>query len=69
MSEVDHEEYALAHDALNRMKRANQRGTGCHLTAEMIEALSITFMGELWFSEDPRDAAIRSLGKEGSGEQ
>ena len=43
----------LAHDALDRMHRAFKRGTGCHLTAEMIFALSVTFMGELWQAERP----------------
>lgn len=51
---VDHEQFGVAHDALNRMKRASDRGTGCYLTAEMIERLSVTFMGELWSSPDPR---------------
>jgi hypothetical protein len=46
--------FAGAHDAFNRMKRAHDRKTGCHLTAQMIEALSITFLGEVWSSPDPR---------------
>lgn len=41
----------LANDAFDRMKRAHERGTGCHLTAEMIEALSISFLGEVWDEE------------------
>ena len=45
----------LAHDALNRMARASRRGTGCHLTADMIAALERTFLGEVWSEEDPRD--------------
>ena len=49
---------ALVHDALNRMNRAHERGTGCHLTREMIEALSVTFMGEVWCAPDPRVAQI-----------
>lgn len=49
MIENDH-----AQDALNRMKRASDRGTGCHLTAEMIAALSVTFFSEVWSDEDPR---------------
>lgn len=43
----------LAHDALDRMKRAYDRGTGCHLTAEMIAALNITFLGEVWNDDRP----------------
>lgn len=35
-----------AHDALDRMERARKRGTGCCLTAEMIAALALTFLGE-----------------------
>lgn len=50
-----------AQDALNRMHRAHQRGTGCHLTAEMIESLSVTFIGELWEEADPRVAGKASL--------
>ena len=45
-----------AHEALNRMKRASERGTGCHLTADMIRALGITALAELWGDDDPRDA-------------
>lgn len=43
-----------AQDALNRMHRAARRGTGCHLTAEMIAALSLTFLAEIWADDDPR---------------
>lgn len=43
-----------AHDALNRMRRAHERGTGCHLTADMIASLSLTGFGEIWSQEDPR---------------
>jgi hypothetical protein len=46
--------FDAAHDALNRMKRAYDRGTGCHLTAEMISALSVTVVGSLWNDPDPR---------------
>lgn len=45
-----------AHAALNRMRRAHLRGTGCHLSAEMVEALSVTLIGELWEQQDPRKA-------------
>ena len=42
-------------DALNRMRRASHRGTGCHLTKEMIDSLELTVIGEMWKEEDPRD--------------
>lgn len=42
-----------AHDALDRMRRAHQRGTGCHLTAEMIAALGVTFLGQAWSEDRP----------------
>ena len=44
-----------AQDALNRMKRAHQRGTGCHLTARMLQSLYVSFMGEMWGADDPRE--------------
>ena len=47
--------FSQAHDALNRMKRAHQRGTGCHLTAEMIHSLSVTVIGSMWAEDDPRN--------------
>lgn len=43
-----------AHDALNRMKRAYERRTGCNLTAEMIQSLHLTVFGEMWSEDDPR---------------
>lgn len=43
-----------AQDALNRMRRAADRGTGCHLTAAMIESLGLTSIGEMWEQADPR---------------
>jgi hypothetical protein len=42
------------HDALNRMRRAHDRGTGCHLTADMIHALSCSMLGQMWSEPDPR---------------
>lgn len=45
-----------AHDALNRLKRAHLRQTGCHLTAEMVAGLGITFLAEVWDEEDPRES-------------
>lgn len=53
---IHHGAASTVHDALNRMKRAHERRTGCHLTAEMIEAFALTFMSELWGEEDPRKA-------------
>lgn len=46
--------FGSAHDALNRMKRAHDRGTGCHLTRDMIASLYLTFFGEVWDSDAPR---------------
>lgn len=40
--------FSEAHAALDRMRRAHKRGTGCHLTAEMIDELSLTVVGSLW---------------------
>lgn len=37
----------VAHEAFDRMRRARDRGTGCHLTADMIFALNTTFLGEV----------------------
>lgn len=45
-----------AHDALNRMKRAHKRGTGCHLTSAMIDSLYVTIIGQAWGQDDPRAA-------------
>jgi hypothetical protein len=42
-----------AQDALDRMHRAHGRGTGCHLTAEMIQSLALTAIGEIWSGERP----------------
>lgn len=44
-----------AQDALNRMKRAHDRGTGCHLTAAMLDSLAVTMIGEMWEQPDPRE--------------
>jgi hypothetical protein len=43
----------VAHDALDRMRRAHQRGLGCYLTAEMIQSLALTHLAELWGDERP----------------
>lgn len=47
---------SLAQDALNRMRKAADRGTGCHLTAGMIASLNLTKIGQYWSEEDPRTA-------------
>lgn len=49
-----------AHDALNKMRRACNRGTGCKLTADEVFELSLTAIGELWNQDDPRTAQIDS---------
>ncbi len=46
--------FDAAQDALNRMRRACERGTGCHLTAEMIASLELSAVGSLWAEDDPR---------------
>ena len=53
MSEPDWREtsdrtQALQGAALKRMRRAHERGTGCTLSAEMIEALACSTLGEWW---------------------
>jgi len=50
-----HESVGAAHEAFDRMKRAFRRGTGCHLTAQMIDSLQVTIVGQMWEQEDPRD--------------
>ena len=47
------DELSGVHDALDRMRRAHERGTGCHLTAEMIGALGCTFLAQTWSEERP----------------
>jgi hypothetical protein len=42
-----------ANKALNRMRRANERMTGCRLTPEMIAGLAITSIGQMWEELDP----------------
>lgn len=44
------------HDALNRMRRAYERGTGCHLTREMIDSLGLTILAQIWNEDDPRSS-------------
>lgn len=45
-----------ADKALDRMKRAHERGTGCHLTAEMIRGLGLTFLAQTWNEDAPQEA-------------
>lgn len=52
----DSKELDGAHDALNKMRRAHKRGTGCHLSADEIRSLSLTSIGELWADDDPRQS-------------
>lgn len=52
-------EFDPAHDALNRMRKAELRGTGCYLTAEMIRSLAVTQIGSIWAETDPREGAKR----------
>ena len=42
----------LQGEALRRMRRASERGTGCHLTADMIQALSTSTIAEWWENVD-----------------
>lgn len=49
-----HHSNPIALQALDRMARAHKRGTGCHLTAEMVRALGFTFLAEIW--DDDEDA-------------
>lgn len=50
----DSDTFSPAHDALDRMRRAAERGTGCHLTAEMIQSLAVSSIGQMWNEADPR---------------
>jgi hypothetical protein len=50
LSEVD----GWAQDALNKLRQAEKRGTGCHLSADEVFAMSLTRFGELWADADPR---------------
>ncbi len=56
-----------AHDALNRMRRASSRGTGCHLTREMLESLCVTAIGQMWMEDDPRITPSKEPSAEGAG--
>ena len=51
-----------ARDALTRMHRANRRGTGCHLTADMLQSLALTVIGEMWSDELTNSALSSAFG-------
>lgn len=38
----------LQGEALKRMRRGFERGTGCRLTPDMLRAMSISLIGEWW---------------------
>jgi hypothetical protein len=44
-----------AQDALNRLRKAAERGTGCYLTPEMVAGLATTHLAETWSEQDPRN--------------
>lgn len=44
-------------NALNKMRRAHERGTGCHLTADEIRSMSVSLIGQIWSEDDPRHPA------------
>jgi hypothetical protein len=48
----DHENFADYHQAMLRMKRAHERGTGCNLTAVMIKSMSVTGFHDIWVNYD-----------------
>lgn len=50
LSEVE----GWAQNPLNKLRRAEQRGTGCHLSAEEIFAIGLTRSVEMWAQPDPR---------------
>jgi len=52
---ADRETLWAAQDALDRMRRAHERGTGCHLTAEMIHAFACSMIGQMWAEARPKD--------------
>jgi hypothetical protein len=44
----------IVQDLLNRMARAHKRGTGLHISADELHALSVTMIGQWWSQDDPR---------------
>lgn len=47
-------ELGRAHDVLNRMKKAHDKGRGIRISAEELHWLSVTSIGSMWEDEDPR---------------
>lgn len=54
----DNEAFEGADEALRRMHRAFQRGTGCYLTPEMIRSLKVTVIGEWWANVEPSSGCV-----------
>lgn len=48
MADILAEETKLYGEALTRMRKAHEAGRGCRLTAEMLQAMSVTLIGEWW---------------------
>ena len=48
--------------ALARLMRAHMRGTGCHMTGEMVDAMALTVVAEWWTisDEQKRNAALKA---------
>ncbi len=51
-----------AQQALDRMKRAYERGTGCRLTADMIGSLAVSMIGQMWSEKAPNHPTSREGG-------
>jgi hypothetical protein len=43
-----------AQDAISKLCRAEKRGTGCRLTAQEVQSLALTSIGQMWNEPDPR---------------
>ena len=46
--------------ALARLMRAHTRGTGCHMTAEMVDSIGTTVVAEWWTAADEQKRAIKA---------
>tara|TARA_Y100001960_G_C14101250_1_gene553017 strand:+ start:130 stop:309 length:180 start_codon:yes stop_codon:yes gene_type:complete len=51
----DQSHFDDAQNALNKMKRAYQKGTGTRLTKEEIDSLAVSVIGQIWNEPDPRN--------------
>jgi hypothetical protein len=51
---MDNNDFDLCQDALNRMRKAAEKGTGVRLSADDIQAFRVTIIGEMWNAPDPR---------------